>query len=183
MSDITVLLIRLREGDSEAFDELVPLVYQELRDRATRYLSGQRDRHTLQPTALVHEVFLKMVGRDVSWENARHFYNAAAEVMRQILISHARAKSRLKRGGDAVRLEIDTIDTAVEQEPDTWLALDEALAELRRMDSRRYQVVMLKYFAGLTDAQVAAALSISEKTAERDWATARVFLRAQMDGA
>jgi RNA polymerase sigma factor (TIGR02999 family) len=133
---------------------------------------------------LVHEAFLKLAGgQPHSWHDSRHFFNAAAEVMRQILVSHHRSRSARKRGGSARRIALDWVepvtDRADEDAPD-WEALDRALDELRQIDERRHQVVMLRYFAGLTDAQVAESLGISEKTAERDWATAKVFLRARM---
>lgn len=190
--EITLVLRRLNQGEGAAYDELVPLVYRELRRRARRYLSGQAAGHTLQPTALVHEAFIKLAGGgnggDAGWRDSRHFYNAAAEVMRQILVSHARGKRALKRGGAGGRRELEAPVDQLPAHPEgvgpdgpDWEALDLALAELATRDERRYRVAMLRYFAGLTDAQVAAALGVSEKTVERDWATARAFLRARME--
>lgn len=182
MGELTVLLERVNAGDEVAFNELVPMVYQELRGRANQYLSGQRNGHTLQATALVHEVFLKLVGRDASWADRRHFYNAAAEVMRQILVSHARARNTLKRGGRlGARMPLD--DAVAEGsgcESFDIEALNQALDELKQADARRYQVVMLRYFAGLSDAHAAQALGVSEKTVRRDWITAKLFLRERM---
>lgn len=183
MGEATVLLERLNQGDQKAFDELVPLVYQELRGRAALYLSRNGNGHTLNATALVHEAFLKLVGRDSCWKNSRHFYNAAAEVMRQILVSHARAKNAIKRGGLARRVELEDAPARCADDATDWEALDAALAELKQVDSRRHQVVMLRYFAGLTDAEVAMALEVSEKTVRRDWATAKLFLREKMQDA
>jgi RNA polymerase sigma factor (TIGR02999 family) len=190
MSEVTGILDRLREGDSAAFEELVPLVYQELRLKARQYLARQPANHTLQPTALVHEAFLKLVGRDSDWRSRRHFYNAAAEVMRQILVSHARAKTARKRGGGLAgaaarrqRMDLDQIPAPGAVEDLDCEALDRALTELRQRDERRYRVVMLRYFAGLSDAEVARALELSEKTVERDWSTAKAFLRARMAAA
>jgi RNA polymerase sigma factor (TIGR02999 family) len=184
MAEVTVLLERLNVGDAAAFDELVPLVYQELRAKARHFLASQPAGHTLQPTALVHEAFLKMAGRGGVWQGSPHFYNAAAEVMRQVLVSHARAKRARKRSDGRRRVDVADVpalaDTADADGPD-WEALDAALTELRQRDERRYRVVMLRYFAGLTDAQAAEALGVSEKTVERDWATARVFLRSRME--
>lgn len=180
MSDVTTLLERLNRDDPDAFNELVPVVYGELRRRAARYLTGKQNGHTLQPTALVHECFLKLVGRKSDWKSSRHFYNAAAEVMRQILVSHARAKSAAKRSGGGQRVELEGVEPVAEENQTDWESLDRALGELRELDERRYQVVMFRYFAGLSDAQVARALDVSEKTIERDWKTARVFLRARM---
>lgn len=185
MAELTVLLERVNRGEPGSFDDLLPLVYEELRRRARQCLAGQRRGHTLQPTALVHEAFLKLArgAGEPGWQNTRHFYYAAAEVMRQILVSHARASSARKRGGAARRVALEGVEpvTADGDEPD-WEALDRALEELREIDARRYQVVMLRYFTGRTDAQVAQFLGVSEKTVERDWATAKVFLRARMTG-
>jgi RNA polymerase sigma-70 factor (ECF subfamily) len=183
MADMTVILERLTHGDAGAAAELVPLVYEELRQRARRHLDHQPDGHTLQPTALVHEAFLKIFsGQPVAWETSRHFYNAAAEVMRQILVDHARRRSARKRGGGRARVELDEQPTAAVPGADVdWEALDHALNDLRQLDERRYQVVMLRYFAGLTDAQVAASLGLSEKTVERDWRTAKAFLRGRLE--
>jgi RNA polymerase sigma factor (TIGR02999 family) len=184
MSQITLILERLNRGENEAFEDLVPLVYQELRRRAYRRLGSAqaaRDGHTLQPTALVHEAYLKLAGGNASaWQDSRHFYNAAAEVMKQIVLNHARAGAAQKRGGGRQRVELEGVEAVVPSEQTDWEALDRALAELRALDERRYQVVMLRYFAGLTDAQVAAALGVSEKTVERDWKAAKLFLRGTM---
>jgi len=182
MGELTVLLDRLNRGDQKAFDELVPLVYQELRSRAAFCLSGKGN-GTLDATALVHEAFLKLVGHDPSWDNSRHFYNAAAEVMRQILVSHARARGALKRGGSLARVELNDVPAQVGDDPADREALDAALQELRKADERRYRVVMLRYFAGLTDAEVARSLGVSEKTVRRDWVTAKLFLREKMPDA
>jgi RNA polymerase sigma factor (TIGR02999 family) len=180
-SEVSLLLQRLNAGDATAFSDLVPLVYHELRYRAGRYLSTRGNGHTLQPTALVHEAFLRLVGRESAWKGSLHFHNALAEVMRQILVSHARGKAAAKRGGAAVRVEFEGIDVAAGEDAADWVGLDDALKALRAMDERRYQVVMLRYFAGLTDAQVAEKLDVSEKTVERDWATARAFLFAELE--
>ncbi|HZL36206.1 MAG TPA: ECF-type sigma factor [Tepidisphaeraceae bacterium] len=184
MGELTVLLERVNAGDAGAFDELLPMVYEELRGRARQYLSGQRNGHTLQATALVHEAFLKLVGGDASWADRRHFYNAAAEVMRQILVSHARARKALKRGGgkvEQVALE-DAAAKVADQDSFDIEALDKALNELKEADVRRYQVVMLRYFAGLGDGEVALSLGVSEKTVRRDWVTAKLFLHEKILG-
>ena len=187
MSELTSILQRVNRGEAGAYDELVPLVYDELRRRARLCLVGQRNGHTLGPTALVHEAFVKLARAGdgsgaADWQTGRHFYNAAAEVMRQVLVSYARRRKAGKREWDAPRVPLEVVEpstTGAGNEPD-YEALDAALTELRSLDGRRYQVVMLRYFAGLTDAQVAAALDVSEKTVERDWATAKVFLRGRM---
>jgi len=182
MSQVTVILDRLNQGEDGAFEELIPLVYQELRRRANRRLAGAGAGHTLQPTALVHEAYVKLAGgRGISWKGSRHFYNAAAEVMRQIVLNHARSHAAVKRGGQLKRVELEGVEAVLPQDDQTdWEALDRALVQLRAMDERRYQVVMLRYFTGLTDAQVAEALGLSERTVERDWAAARLFLRATL---
>jgi RNA polymerase sigma factor (TIGR02999 family) len=197
MSQITLILERLNRGEGEAYHELVPLVYAELRRRAAQRLwagraEGRGHGHTLQATALVHEVFLRLLpgtpegpprdgGALAAWQGSRHFYNAAAEVMKQIVLNHAREQAALKRGGALRRVDLAGVEPPVPATPDDpgdWEALDQGLAELKAIDQRRYQVVMLRYFAGLTDAQVAQAVGMSEKTVERDWAAARAFLRA-----
>ena len=188
MGQVTLILERLNRGDEGALEELIPLVYDELRRRANGRLAG-RNGHTLQPTVLVHEAYLKLAGgRSMNWQGSRPFYNAAAEVMKQIVLNHARAATAQKRGGDRRRVELSGVEPAIEGggstldgEETDWEALDRALAELRAMDGRRYQVVMLRYFAGLTDAQAAQTLEVSEKTVERDWAAAKLFLRAALD--
>jgi RNA polymerase sigma factor (TIGR02999 family) len=190
--ELTLVLERLNQGEPGAYEEMLPLVYRELRRRAQSYLASQAAGHTLQPTALVHEAMLKLRGWEggggdgIGWRDSRHFYRAAAEVMRHVLVSHARSKRALKRGGAAASRDpvaVDEIAAVVADRNDgpDWEALDLALAELRARDERRYQVTMLRYFAGLTDAQVAESLGVSEKTVERDWTTARAFLRARME--
>jgi RNA polymerase sigma factor (TIGR02999 family) len=192
MSDVTFILQRLNDGDQRAMDELIPLVYDDLRERARLYMARRRGGHTLQPTALVHEAFAKLVAGEQRgrWRTGRHFFNAAAEAMRQILVDHARRRSAAKRGGDRPKVELDASELAWDEPgspsdgddgPD-WEALDRALIELKEMDSRRYQVVMLRYFGGLTDAQVAEALGVTDRTVQRDWTTARAFLRARVEG-
>jgi RNA polymerase sigma factor (TIGR02999 family) len=179
------ILDRVNRGEAGAYEELIPLVYDELRRRARACLTRRPDGCTLQPTILVHEAYLKLWGRNqgsAEWQSSRHFYNAAAEVMRQIMVNYARRKSALKRGGAGRRIALEGVEpitTAAPDDPD-WESLDKALAELKELSERRYRVVMLRYFAGLTDAQVAATLAVSEKTVERDWATAKAFLRSKM---
>lgn len=185
-SPVTLLLERVNRGDKDAVNELVPLVYDELRRKAAQYMSRQVPGHTLQPTALVNEAFLKLVGnaqdgRPGRWQTSRHFHHAAAEVMRQILVDHARGKAAEKRGGSLNRLPIEQAELAAGEVETDWEGLDRALAELQRVDQRRYQVVMLRYFTGLSDRQIAESLQVSEKTVQRDWQTAKLFLRAYMD--
>ena len=181
MSEITLILDRLGRGESDAFDDLVALVYQTLRFRAYDQLQGDRMALTLQPTALVHEALLKlMAGQPASWENSRHFYNAAAQVMRHIVLNHARANFTRKRGGDRCRVQLDGVEPVLDVQETDWEGLDAALDKLKELDGRRHQVVMLRYFGGLTDEQIARALDVSDKTVRRDWAAAKAFLRATM---
>jgi RNA polymerase sigma-70 factor (ECF subfamily) len=161
MSDITVLLERINAGNAAAFDELVPLVYEELRRQANRYLPSRRDGEALQPTELVHEAFLKLVGGDADWHGSRHFYNAAALVMRQILVSHARTVQSQKRSATGCRIPLEDLPEPGPIDDIDWEALDAALGELQQRDPRRYQVVMLRYFCGLTDAQVVVQFELS----------------------
>ncbi|WP_428936865.1 ECF-type sigma factor [Fontivita pretiosa] len=175
-------------GRAAAAEELFPLVYQELRKRAAYYLAQHRPGNTLQATAIVHEAYLKLAGGDSprQYESQRHFFNAAAEAMRQILVDHARASKAQKRGGGATRLDIDRIDPqdpSCKPETSDQLdleALDRALGQLRQEDPRRYQVVMYRYFAGLEHKRIAELLEISQRTVERDWKLARQYLRGKL---
>jgi RNA polymerase sigma factor (TIGR02999 family) len=191
MSEITLILERLDGGEAGALDELIPLVYEELRRQARLIMSSAGAAaagHTLQPTAVVHEAYAKLVGGSggVAWRTSRHFFNAAAEVMRQILVDHARAKGRQKRGGGWRRVDVDRANAteapATVSPDEDWECLDGALTSLRLRDDRRYRVVMLRFFAGLADQEVAACLGVCEKTVRRDWKAAKLFLLAQMDG-
>jgi RNA polymerase sigma factor (TIGR02999 family) len=184
MADVTLILDRINRGDSRAMDELMPLVYQELRRKAAWYMAKERAGHTLQTTALVHEAFTRMVGNvgAIPWESSRHFYNVAAEVMRQLLVDHARRRSAEKRGGKLQRVDLEKVDVPFSVDDTDWLGLDQALEALKKEDQRRYQVVMLRYFAGLPEAQIARHLDVSEKTVQRDWKVARMFLLAQLEG-
>ena len=183
MSDVTLILDRINRGDARAADELLPLVYKELRARARAYMSQERAGHTLQATALVHEAFAKMVGRHgagVAWDSGRHFFNAAAEVMRQLLVDHARRRAAEKRGGRLQRVNLTDVDVPQPIDEIDWEGLNQALAKLKEHDERRHQVVMLRYFAGLPDHEIAKCLQVSEKTVQRDWNVARTFLFALM---
>jgi len=189
---IATLLTRIeqsgggREGDrAAAAAELFPLVYHELRERAAYYLAQHRHGNTLQATAIVHEAYLKLAGGDSPrrYESQRHFFNAAAEAMRQILVDHARSRKARKRGGGATRLDIDNIDPSCESEASGQIdleALDRAMGQLQLEDPRRYQVVMYRYFAGLEHRRIAELLGISQRTVERDWKLARQYLRGKL---
>ena len=182
MNEVTRVLSAIEAGDPQAAEQLLPLVYDELRRLAARRLAGEGPGHTLQPTALVHEAYLKLVGADPRqpWNGRVHFFAAAAEAMRRILIDHARRKHRARRGGGKNRVELsdmDDIEMVTERaQADELLALDEALTQLAAADPRRAELVRLRYFAGLTLEQAAELLGISRATADRHWAFARAWL-------
>ncbi|MEO1524120.1 MAG: ECF-type sigma factor [Planctomycetota bacterium] len=183
--DATELLSAIRQGDAKAADELLPLVYDELRRIAAIRMRGEKRGQTLQPTALVHEAFLRLVGSEEGqvWDNRGHFFAAAAESMRRILIENARKKNRVKRGGDWSRKELDS-DVAYFDpgDVDELLALDEALDKLAKEDPSLARIVSLRYFTGLTNGETAEILGISERTAKRHWAYARAWLQREIGG-
>jgi RNA polymerase sigma factor (TIGR02999 family) len=184
MSDVTRMLSAIGQGDPSAAEQLLPLVYDELRQLAAQKLAHEQPGQTLQPTALVHEAYLRLVGGDQvhDWDGRRHFFAAAAEAMRRILIDRARHKQTRKAGGGRRRLDLDGLEPALEEDDgDRLLALDEALRLLEAEDPRKAELVKLRFFAGLTAAQAAAALGVSASTAEKDWAYARSWLRVAID--
>jgi RNA polymerase sigma factor (TIGR02999 family) len=180
-AEITQLLIAWNQGDQSARDELMPIIYQELRRLARGYLRRERPNHTLQPTALVHEAFLRLVDQgQVNWQNRAHFFGIAARLMRQILINHAEARRAAKRGGSAERVSLSQVDNrAGEQEVDL-IALDEALRNLESIDPLQSRIVELRYFSGLTIEEIAEVLGISPATVKREWSTARAWLRREL---
>jgi RNA polymerase sigma factor (TIGR02999 family) len=183
MSDITRVLHAIEEGDSRAAEELLPLVYKELRRLAAWKLANERPGQTLQATALVHEAYLRIVGtEDPGWQGREHFFAAAAEAMRRILIDSARRKKRVRHGGDQRRLDVDDVDLAVEPPTEDILALDEALTLLAKEDPKKAELVKLRYFAGLTIEEASKMMGISHATAERYWSYARAWLYAAIHG-
>ena len=185
MSDITHILAKIESGDPAAAEQLLPLVYDELRRLAAAKLAHEKPGQTLQATALVHEAYLRLVDQTSpqQWDNQRHFFAAAAEAMRRILIERARQKRSLKRGGDQQRVELADIEPAVlPLACDDLLGLDEALQKLEQQHPRKAELVKLRFFAGLTTAQAAQSLGISATTAENDWSYARAWLRLEMSG-
>jgi RNA polymerase sigma factor (TIGR02999 family) len=177
VSDFTRILDRVEQGDLKAADELLPLVYDELRKLATARMAEEKPGQTLQPTALVHEAWLRLVGHESAhFEGRGHFFAAAAEAMRRILIDRARQKLSLKRGAGAKRVSLDEIDVAAAADDDTLLALDEAMAKLAQEDPESAAFIKLRFFAGLTNAEAAQALGIPERTARRHWSFARCWL-------
>ncbi|HZW08750.1 MAG TPA: sigma-70 family RNA polymerase sigma factor [Phycisphaerales bacterium] len=177
---VTQLLQRAGRGDRAATDELFPLVYDELRRLAGGMLAAERASHTLQPTALVHEAYMRLVGpTDQGWEGRAHFFGAAARAIRRILVDHARARGRAKRGGGWQRVALEEQE-APPSSPLDLLALDDALEHLARIDPRMARLVELRFFAGLAVADAAEALGISAATAAREWELARVWLHARL---
>lgn len=182
MSEITQILAKIEGGDPAAAEHLLPLVYEELRKLAAARLAQEQPGQTLQATALVHEAYLRLIGpaNANGFDNRGHFFSAAAEAMRRILIERARRRASKRQGGELIRKDLDTLDLAAPESADDLLALDEALDQLAATDEKAAQVVKLRYFAGLTMEQVAQALNISPRTADRLWAYARAFLHAEI---
>ncbi|MEO1618204.1 MAG: ECF-type sigma factor [Planctomycetota bacterium] len=182
--EVTRVLGAIESGDEEATSELLPLVYQELRRLAGQKMSAEKASHTLQPTALVHEVFLRLVGGESqqSWKGRAHFFGAAAESMRRILIESARKRNAEKRGGQWQRNELDHIDASIDpDDSETLLALDEALIALEKQDVDLAKLVELRYFAGMTVDQTAELMNVSPRTVKRNWAFARAWLKRFME--
>lgn len=181
MEDLTQALVDLSEGDGEALDRLLPLVYEQLRGMAQRELRGERSDHTLNATALVHEAYLKLVQLDrITWKGRAHFFGAAAQSMRRILISYARMKKAEKRGSGADHVEIDSVIVAARERPQDLAALDEALTRLEALSERQARVVECRFFAGMNVDETAEALGISAATVKRDWTMARAWLNREM---
>jgi RNA polymerase sigma factor (TIGR02999 family) len=180
MNEVSRILSAIAEGDASAATELLPLVYDELRRLAAQKLAHETPGQTLQPTALVHEAYVRLVGSspEQEWDNCGHFFAAAAEAMRRILLDRARNKRRLKRGGGWRRL--DKLDVSVEEPPEELLALDDALAKLAQEDALCADLVKLRFFAGLTLEEAASALGIARRSADRYWAFARSWLFDQL---
>jgi RNA polymerase sigma factor (TIGR02999 family) len=177
LSDVTRILDAFQHGDPQAADELLPLVYNELRRLAACRLANEKPGQTLQATALVHEAYLRLIGKeDPGWQGRRHFFGAAAEAMRRILVENARRKKRLKHGGQMERLNVDDVEIPSPMLDEDLLAMDEALNRLVEVDSRAAELVKLCFFVGLTQEQAAKELGISISTAERSWAFARAWL-------
>ncbi len=181
MTDVTRILNAIEQGDAKAADELLPLVYEELRRLAAQKMSHEPPGQTLQATALVHEAYIRLVGSEAqNWNSSTHFFAAAAEAMRRILIDNARRKQRLKRGGARRRVDLNDADIAIEDSSDDLIALDEALTKLASIDKVKADLVKLRYFAGLTLEQAADMLELSERTAKRHWTYARAWLYQQV---
>jgi len=182
MTDVTHILSAIQQGDPHAAEQLLPLVYDELRKLAAQKLAQEKPGQTLQATALVHEAYLRLVDGDQTqhWNSRGHFFAAAAEAMRRILVENARQKQRLRHGGGRQRLDLEQLELSAEEIPPNILALDEALERLAVEEKTAADVVKLRYFAGLTTEQAAAALGISVRTANRHWAYAKAWLYQQV---
>jgi RNA polymerase sigma-70 factor, ECF subfamily len=178
---VTQLLIEWGKGNENALDQLMPLVYTELHRMARRYMAGQRLTHTLQPTALIHEAYVRLAADSgTSWENRAHFYRIAAKAMRHILVDHARAQVAAKRGGEKRQLTLDETIMISGERLGSIVALDDALADLNKLSPRQSEVVELKYFGGLSVDEIAEALKISPETVMRDWRAAKAWLHLQL---
>ena len=181
MSDVTRILDRVQQGDEKAAGELLPLVYQELRKLAAARMAQEQPGQTLQPTALVHEVWVRLTGGEQpSFDGRGHFFAAAAEAMRRILIENARRKGRLKRGGEWERVDLENLDVAVTTNDDTLLAVHEALEKLAVVDPLGAKLIELRFFAGLSNVDAAKVLGLAERTAKRTWAYARAWLHEEL---
>ena len=180
--DATMLLARIHEGDSQAADELLPLVYDQLRAMAGAYFKGQRPNHTLQPTALVHEAYIKLIRADGPPKSRAHFCAVAATAMRQILSNHARGKRAEKRDANAVNISVDQLATPSVAPTLDLLGLDEALSKLSELSERLARLIELRFFGGLNMEEVAQVLDVSLPTVERDWRRARAWLNQELSG-
>ncbi len=182
-SDVTGWLEAASTGDPRAARELLPLVYTQLRKAAQKQMAGERSDHTLQATALVHEAYLRLVGsRQTNFDNAAHFYVAAAEAMRRILIEHARKRARIKRGGDQRRVSLSAAYLAEEARPEEIMSVADAIGRLEKLDGRMARIVRLRFFVGLSVDETAEALGLSGRTVRREWALARAWLHRELGG-
>ncbi|MEW6365291.1 MAG: sigma-70 family RNA polymerase sigma factor [Acidobacteriota bacterium] len=183
--DVTELLKEWREGSEEALQRLIPLVYGELRSRAARYLRHERAGHTLQPTALVHEAFLRLFGQHpVEWQNRAQFFGVAAQMMRRILVDHARSKYAGKRGGVCIKLDVESVEDAPAGATTVdVVAVDQALSRLAALDPDQARVVELRFFGGLTVEETAEVIGCSPRTVKREWRSAKAWLHRELSGA
>jgi RNA polymerase sigma-70 factor, ECF subfamily len=176
-SDVTQILQDWIGGDAGAQERLMPLVYEEMRRIARSFLSRERPGHTLQPTALVNEAYLRLVGQNsVNWQGRAHFYSVAASMMRRVLIDHARTRAAGKRGGAAVRLSLEDVDLPAEERAAGVVAMSEALERLSQFDERGAKIVEMRFFGGMSDKEIAEVLGVSTRTVLRDWGAARLWL-------
>jgi len=184
MTDITQIILAVKRGDPSAAEQLLPLVYEELRKLAAARLANERPGQTLQATALVHDAYLRLAGGNVEqhWENRGHFFAAAAEAMRRILVENARRKNRIKHGGQMSRRDLDDAEIVAPEIHEDLISLDVALDRLKAVDPQSVELIHLRYFAGLSNAEAAKLLDISPRTADRMWAFARAWLHQEIAG-
>ena len=181
--NITELLVGYGRGDKETLDQLMPIVYDELRRQAARYLRREQAGHTLQTTALIHEAYVRLVDqRNMQWQNRAHFFGIAAQMMRRILVDHARSKKRVKRGGSEIRVSLDDVNVAARGQDLDVVALDEALDRLAQIDEQQSRVVELRFFSGLSVEETAEVMGISKSTVKRDWSMAKAWLHRELSG-
>ena len=184
MGQVTLILEAVAQGDPNASEELLPIVYEELRKLARARMGAEWAASTLQPTALVHEAWLRLLGTDQrAWQNRAHFFAAAAEAMRRILIERARRKRALKRGADAPVLDLDRVDVATEADADSLLMVNDAIAKLAKQDPQAAEVVKLRFFIGMSYTEAAEVLGVSERSAKRFWTFARAWLYRELRSA
>ena len=181
--DVTKLLMAWRDGDASALDRLIPVVYDELRRLAARYMGREEQGHTLQTTALVHEAYMRLAKeQDRTWQDRAHFFAVAAQIMRNLLVDHARAGNRAKRGGGQADIPLDEAPE-LSVDPDALLILDSALHRLANMDTRAARIFELRFFVGLSNHEIAAVLDLSEPTVKRDWRAAKAWLQVELRGS
>ena len=178
--EITTLLAQAKQGDADAESNLVPLIYNELRAIARNYMRRERAGHTLQPTALINETYLRLTGDTINWQNRAHFIGVAANIMRRVLVDHARAHKAGMRGGNLQRVELEEGLAITKERSSEMLVLDDALHELEKVNPRQAKVVEMRYFAGLSVEEIAVILQIGPRSVEREWASARVWLFERM---
>ena len=182
MNEVTTILERIDHGEPKAAGELLPLVYDKLREVAAAKMAREPAGHTLQPTALVHEAYIRLLGQEwQQWQNSRHFFSAAAEAMRRILVERARKKARQKRGGGLQRLDIERVTVAAEEDEETVLFVDDALEKLSKKDPTCVELIKLRFFAGISNHEAAKMLGLAERTAKRNWAYARAWLASEIE--
>lgn len=181
-SEITLILQDWNNGDEAAKEQLLPFVYNELKRRARYLMSKERSNHTLQPTALVHEAFVKLTEQSgIDWQNRSHFYGFASRMMRQILVDHARHHTAAKRGAKPIHFSLDDVQIPIEERADSILALDEVLERLEEFDEQQAKLVEMKFFGGLSNQEIAENLGISERTVGREWQAARLWLYRELN--
>lgn len=182
LSSITKILQNWNDGDEEAKELLLPFVYDELKKQARYLMSKERSNHTLQPTALVHEAFMKLSEQSgIEWKNRSHFYGIAARLMRQILVDHARSHAADKRGNNPVHFSIDDVQIPIEERAGSILAIDDVLQRLAELDEKQAQIVEMRFFGGLSNDEIAEALNISKRTVGREWESAKLWLFRELN--